>query len=95
MSSNSNVQDPAFVFRVMSPIPELGAKPGQDLIYRPLNEVSRIQLVTHLPDLGEGVYEDLILRHYHRLRLTGQCPPVSAISALEFLKKAAQLRDSA
>lgn len=86
---------PVFHFHVIKSITELGAARGQDLIYRPTGDIARLKLLTLLPDQRDAYYERMVLRHWHRLRLTGQTPAATDRSAYEYLRSAVHLRDSA
>lgn len=87
MSSQSD----EFVFRALRSIAPLGIARGfrSQVIYTPLDPISQIQVISHMPP----GYEDDLLRNLDRLQLVYQTP--SRRSALEHLFRALQIRESA
>lgn len=83
--------DPSFVFRVNKSINEFHAEIGSHIVYRPLNPISRIQVVRHMP---KG-FDEYLLKHYGHLTLLDQYPSVQTSSAIEHLYSALQKNQSA
>lgn len=83
--------DVSFVFRVNKSINEFHAEVGSHIVYRPLNPISKIQVVRHMP----AGFDEYLLKHYGHLTLLDQHPSAQASSALEHLYSALQKTDSA
>lgn len=88
-------QSPIFTFRIIRSIAELGWQAGQDMTFTPEGTYSNFQIISHMPIREDGYYAERVIHHWTRFRQTGQCPAVSELSALDYLKMRVRQRQTA